>query len=79
MRVVIKMDFTDAEREVIAAEIDELHGKKVSGRKATRAEIRDFIQGGRELRLTDAWAEVEGWEDRQPEVFAKGYTLPDRD
>ena len=59
MRVIIKMDFSDAEREIIAAELDSLEDKKITGRKATRAELREYVFGGFELRFCDSRCEFE--------------------
>ena len=76
MIVVTKMEFSDDERQVIAAFMDD--GRKiVKKRKATREECRDFLQGAFELRFSGELEWLEGELERYPEQFARGYTLPE--
>ena len=78
MRVVIKFDLDDDERRIIAGEIDErIEKKKIGNRKATREEIRDYVAGALELRLSGSREQLEDELEWSPEKFVRGYRLPE--
>jgi hypothetical protein len=80
MRVVYKIEVDDEDREVIAGWIDELEqvydGKKVRKRKATREEIRQFLEGAYILRIVGVREELEDALEMNPENFTRSYTVP---